>query len=65
MMNRILTAAVAAAVATAASWAIKRWLDLRYARVARKPREHIESWENEGGALAPKHVAVETSQVPR
>jgi hypothetical protein len=29
----------------------------------RKPP--IESWENEGGALAPQHTPVETSQVPR
>lgn len=64
-MNRIYAAVAVAAATTAVSWAIRRWLDQRYARVPRKPREQIESWENEGGALAPQHVAIETSQVPR
>ena len=63
-MKRILTAAAVAAATTAASWAVKRWLDHRYARIAPKARP-LEMWENEGGALAPQHVAVETSQVPR
>lgn len=63
-MKRILTAAAVAAATTAASWAVKRWLDARY--VARAPRKPpLESWENEGGALAPQHAQVETSQVPR
>jgi hypothetical protein len=64
-MNRIVTAAVVAAATTAASWAVRRWLDQRYTRIAPLPRKPLESWENEGGALAPQHVAVETSQVPR
>jgi len=63
-MKRILTAAALAAATTAASWAVKRWFDTRSMRRApRKPP--LESWENEGGALAPQHARVETSQVPR
>jgi hypothetical protein len=64
-MNRIVTAAILAAATTAASWAVKRWLDHRYTRLAPLPRKPVETWENEGGALAPHHMAVETSQVPR
>lgn len=64
-MNRIVTATLIAAVTTAASWAVRRWLDDRYAPRTRPVRQPLESWENEGGALAPHHVAVETSQVPR
>ncbi len=64
-MNRIVTAAVVAAATTAASWAVRRWLDQRYTRLAAPPRKPVETWENEGGALAPQHVAAETSQVPR
>ena len=64
-MKRIVTAAFLAAATTAASWAVKRWLDHRYTRIAARPRKPVETWENEGGALAPHHVAIETSQVPR
>ena len=64
-MKRILTAAILAAATTAASWFVKRWLDSRYARVNAPSRKPIESWENEGGAMAPQHTPVETSQVPR
>ena len=64
-MNRIIKAAAIAAVTAAASWAIRTWLDGRYAQRNNPPRKPIESWENEGGALAPHHVAIETSQVPR
>lgn len=59
-MNRI----VKAAALGAALWALKRWLDYRQARSAALPRE-TESWENEGGALAPHPAGLETSQVPR
>jgi len=62
-MNRILSAVVLAAASTAASWAIQRWLNGNV-KLA-KPRKQLENWENEGGALAPQHAAVETSQVPR
>jgi hypothetical protein len=62
-MNRIVTAALVAAATTAASWAVTRWLDTR--RSLAPPRKPLETWENEGGALAPHHAAVETSQVPR
>jgi hypothetical protein len=65
-MNRILTAAAIAAATTAASWVVKRWLDARWeqrGRALRAPPQ--ETWENEGGALAPYHAPIETSQVPR
>jgi hypothetical protein len=61
-MNRIVTAIVLAAVSTAASWVVRRLLSRS---AAAKPRPQIENWENEGGALAPHHAAIETSQVPR
>lgn len=64
-MNRILTAAAIAAATTAASWVVKRWFDSRYEQIARSRRPPVETWENEGGALAPHHMPVETSQVPR
>ena len=60
-MKRIFTAAATAA----ALWAFKRWLDDCRARTARPPRGETESWENEGGALAPHPAGLETSQVPR
>ena len=59
-MNRIVTFAALAA----AFIAFKRWLDYRHRRNAALPRE-TESWENEGGALAPHPAGLETSQVPR
>ena len=55
-----------AAATTAASWVVKRWLDAHWeqrGRALRKPP--LESWENEGGALAPLQAPIETSQVPR
>ena len=61
-MNRVMSAIVLAAVSTAASWAVQRFLN---GRGASRPREQIADWENEGGALAPQHHAMETSQVPR
>ena len=64
-MNRILTATILAAATTAASWFVKRWLDRRYARASAPSHKPIESWENEGGAMAPQHAPIETSQVPR
>jgi len=64
-MRSLLKAAVLAAVATTASWAVKQWLDSRYSRKPRAPRREINTWEDEGGSLAPQSVAVETSQVPR
>ena len=67
-MKRILQAAAVAAIAAAASWAMRRWLDNRYAPAAlapRVPRKPVENWENEGGALAPHPAGLETSQVPR
>ena len=62
-MNRVLSAIVLAAASTAASWAMQRWLNRRAMQA--KPPKQLENWENEGGALAPQHAAVETSQVPR
>jgi len=70
-MNRLFWAAAIAATTTAVSWAMTRWLEQRSARAPRQPREPIERWENEGGALAPPRVpaphsaALATSQVPR
>lgn len=65
-MKRIFAAAFLAAATTAASWAVKRWLDHRYTRIAtRKAHKPVETWENEGGSLSPHQVAIETSQVPR
>ena len=62
-MNKILSAVVLAAASTAATWAMQRWLNSR--AMTAKPPKQLENWENEGGALAPQHAAVETSQVPR
>ena len=64
-MNKILSAAAIAAATAATSWAVKRWLDTRSLRRTRPHRPPLESWENEGGALAPRHAPVESSQVPR
>lgn len=63
-MNRFFRAIALAAVSTAASWAVQRWLN-RSVMPKRPPKPQIENWENEGGALAPHHAALETSQVPR
>ena len=60
-MYRIFTAAALAA----SLWTLMRWLDSRTARTLRAPRAPTESWENEGGALAPHPAGLETSQVPR
>ena len=58
-MNKVITAIVLAA----ATYAVKRFMARSsYARPRKQP---IETWENEGGALAPQHLRVETSQVPR
>jgi hypothetical protein len=51
--------------ATTASLAITRWLTAREERGKPMRREPLESWENEGGALAPRGLAAGTSQVPR
>lgn len=59
-MNKVITAIVIAA----ASFAVQRYLSRRQA-LATPRRHHVETWENEGGALAPEHALVETSQVPR
>lgn len=64
-MKRIISAALVAAATTAVSYAVGRWLVERQSAIRRTKGPHIESWENEGGALAPHHHAVETSQVPR
>jgi hypothetical protein len=62
-MNRIVSSAVVALAAMAASWATRRWLNTRDERGRTARREPLESWENEGGALAPRHRADEP-QVP-
>jgi len=53
-----------AAAVAAALWAVRQWIGYRQSRVER-PREETETWENEGGALAPHPAGLETSQVPR
>ena len=59
-MNKVIKAIALAA----ATYAVKRFLARSVSHA--RPRKHqIESWENEGGALAPQHLRVETSQVPR
>ena len=65
-MKRVVNAVFLAAVAAGASWLFRQIMNEQKSggRLTRKP-VHVESWENEGGALAPQHVAVETSQVPR
>jgi len=60
-MNKILTAIVLAA----ATYAVQRFLASSSGAYARPRKPQIEDWENEGGALAPQHAPVETSQVPR
>ena len=64
-MNRIVSTAVVVIAATTASLAITRWLTAREERGKPMRREPLESWENEGGALAPRGLAAGTSQVPR
>lgn len=64
-MNKIVQVVGMAAIAATASWAVQRWLDRRYAPAPRKLRKPVETWENEGGALAPQAHGLETSQVPR
>lgn len=63
-MNRIISAIVLAAATTATTWAVQRWLN-RDGGSRRGPRPQLDDWENEGGALAPHHAALETSQVAR
>lgn len=63
-MNKILSAILLASATTATTWAVQRWLNRDSApRKSRRPQ--VDEWENEGGALAPQHAALETSQVPR
>lgn len=63
-MNRILSTVLLAAATTATTWAVQRWLNSDPSS-RRLPRPPVDQWENEGGALAPQHAALETSQVPR
>jgi hypothetical protein len=51
-MNRLVNAALAAAAASLASWAVSRLLERSAAPRARAARA-IQVWENEGGSLAP------------
>lgn len=59
-MKRIFSAIVLATI----SVALQRYF-ARASATPRRRRQPIETWENEGGALAPQHVPVPTSQVPR
>ncbi|MEO8303274.1 MAG: hypothetical protein ABI724_04085 [Betaproteobacteria bacterium] len=58
-MSRILAVA---ALATAI-FGLKRWLDQRYLKVPQRPRNPAESWENEGGAVAPHPTTLDTPAV--
>ena len=53
----LMNAIALAAVGTATSWLVRRWLDARYERrvthAKRELKEQIRTWEDEGGALAP------------
>ena len=60
-MNRIVPFALATIAAVAVTRAIERWLDARSARPAL--REHLETWEGEGGALIP-HMSNRPSSSP-
>ena len=64
-MKTFLQVVGMAAIAAAASWAVQRWLDGRYAPAPRKLHKPVETWEDDGGALAPLGHGRETSQVPR
>jgi len=65
-VKNLVRAVAIAAVTSFASWAVTRYFDRRAEkRRARAPRRSVETWENEGGALAPYAVHPETSQVPR
>lgn len=59
-MNKFVTAIIVAV----AAYAVQQFL-ARSAAYARPRKPQLEDWENEGGALAPQHAPVETSQVPR
>ena len=52
-------------IAASAAWVCVQMLTARRAGPAAPAPKPVETWENEGGALAPHRVAVETSQIPR
>jgi hypothetical protein len=62
-MKRLVSSIMLAAAMAAASFAVRTCIERGTRR--RRPRPVIENWENEGGALAPQHAPMETSQVPR
>jgi hypothetical protein len=67
-MTRLSVPATATLIALATCstlWFATRWLGRREQLPPAEVRKPLESWENEGGALAPHQVPVETSQVPR
>jgi hypothetical protein len=47
-----LAATLVAIATTGASWAVRRLLERRRAARSHLPLQPLESWENEGGALA-------------
>ena len=65
-MNKTVITFAAAAATLAASWAVLRWIDGRYARLPRHARKALESWENEGGTLSSpaRRIGVDITQVP-
>jgi hypothetical protein len=65
MKESVMKPIVVAAAMAAAVWGLRRWIDYQRARMTRRPAHSTETWENEGGALAPHPAGLETSQVPR
>jgi hypothetical protein len=53
-IRRIVGAAMVAGAGAVASWAVRRYLDGRRVRSEREQhREMLNTWENEGGNMAP------------
>jgi hypothetical protein len=61
-MKRII---IATTVAAAVFWSFRRWLDHRYVKLRLSTHRPTETWENEGGSLAPDPTGFETSRAPR
>ncbi|MEP7330105.1 MAG: hypothetical protein ABI777_12905 [Betaproteobacteria bacterium] len=64
-MKKFLQAVGLVTIVAATSWAVQRWLGRSTAICRATPCEPDETWESEGGALAPLPGGQETSQVPR
>jgi hypothetical protein len=53
-MNRMLKLVAVAAVTALATRGAREWLGRREGRRTHKPRPALETWEGEGGNLAPR-----------